>query len=80
MRIESDDGARWPSGEKLPKSFNQALASGWRIGRVSGGGSDIQLRIHKTVGRLHLRLTVPYKLVDRYGRPRSPRVTRRGSR
>lgn len=68
---------RWPSGEQLPRSFNQALGAGWRIGRVSGDGNDVQLHIHKTVGRLRLRLTVPYRLVDRYGRPHSPRIQRR---
>ena len=69
--------ATWPARERIPRSFNDALAHGWRIRRVvSRDDEGIEVRIGKNLGSLRLRLTVPFQLVNRYGRPRDPRVAR----
>jgi len=66
----------WPAHVSIPKSFNEALRSGWRIGRVGGRGQGIQLFIYKTVSQRRLRLSVPYQLIDRYLSPRDPQARR----
>ena len=71
---------KWPVSETIPRTFNDALARGWTIQgsatREDGGKQIIEVYIRKAVGPLRLRLSVPYQLIDRYGRPRDPRVRR----
>jgi hypothetical protein len=70
--------AKWPASERVPRDFNDALARGWKIRgsatRDDGGKQTVEVYIHKAVGPVRLRLTVPYQLIDRYGKPRDPRV------
>lgn len=80
MKTRLTGAIKWPASERVPRNFNEALARGWQIlGSATyddGGKQIIEVYIHKAVGPLRLRLSVPYQLIDRYGRPRDPRVRR----
>jgi hypothetical protein len=76
--VRTRRSGKWPASERVPRNFNDALACGWQVRgsatRDIDGKQVIEVYIRKAVGPLRLRLSVPYQLIDRYGKPRDPRV------
>jgi len=70
----------WPKNEPVPKSFDEALRSGWELDgteedhdfdRYESSGHE---EMSKTVGDIELDIEVPFTAKFNYTTPRNPRA------
>ena len=78
----------WPKGEKIPRSLEEAVKSGWKITCMEGntydmavaaGGNDDESEfgeatMQKTVDGHRLYLKIPYWAAYTYGKPHTPKA------